>query len=142
MFLREPLSGIELYLHFAEKSNEEYMKIQEAIMAFSQSEKIKSGLIWVSQTLELASALPLPEKQGAERVIKALMDMIIHEIRLAKSIFGYGPWGEIEESIDKAIVMINSGVGTESVVHLTKSLSLVTTIGHRSMSFMKEEGLI
>lgn len=118
------------------------MKIQEAVMAFSQSEKIKSGLIWVSQTLELASALPLQEKQGAERVIKAIIDMIIHEIRLAKSISGYESWDEIEENIDKAIVMINSGVGTESVVHLTKSLSLVTTIGHRSMSFLKKEGLI
>ena len=60
------------------------MNIRETIMAFSQSEKIKSGLIWVSQAIELANGLPEPERQGAERVIKAIIEMVLQEIGLAK----------------------------------------------------------
>ncbi len=118
------------------------MSIQENITAFSQSEKIKSGLIWVSQALELASALPEPERQGAERVIKAIIEMVLQEIGLAKKLAGGPAWAEIERHIDKGVVMINSGVAVESVVHLTQALSKVTNIGHRSMSYLKEQGLL
>ena len=43
------------------------MKVRDAIMAFSQSEKIKAGLIWVSQSLQFLKTLPEPEKRGAEK---------------------------------------------------------------------------
>ena len=111
-------------------------------MAFSQSEKIKSGIIWVSHTLELLSGLPEQEKQGAEKVIKTMISMIFHEIMLAKSIARDESWEDVERLVDQAIVMINSGVAPESVVHLTQALSHVTGIGHRSMSFLKQEGLL
>jgi hypothetical protein len=118
------------------------MNTQEAIMAFSQSEKLKSGIIWVSQALELLSGLPTPEKPGAEKIIKMKIDMIVQEIRLARRVTGDSAWDEIEVVIDQALVMINSGVAPESVVHLTRALSRVTSIGHRSMSTLKEKGLI
>ena len=118
------------------------MKTKEAIMSFSQSEKIKSGLIWVSQMLELLRALPDQEKKGAERTIKSFIDMLYQEIQLAKSVAAGESWDEIEKCIDQATVMINSHVAPESVVHLTQALSRVTTIGHRSMSVLKEEGLL
>ena len=111
-------------------------------MAFSQSEKIKSGIIWVSHTLELLRGLPEQEKQGAEKMIKMMISMIFQEIRLAKSIARDDSWKDIERLVDQAIVMINSGVAPEAVVHLTQALSHVTGIGHRSMSFLKQEGLL
>lgn len=118
------------------------MNTREAIMAFSQSEKIKSGIIWVSQALELLGGLPTPEKPGAEKIIKMKIDMIVQEIRLAQNITGEPDWHDIEAVIDQALVMINSGVAPESVVHLTQALSRVTSIGHRSMSMLKEKGLL
>ena len=118
------------------------MNVQEAIMAFSQSEKIKSGLIWASQALEMLSGLPDTEKQGAEKIIKAIIDMIAHEIRLARGVAGHAAWYDIEKPLEQAVVMINSGVAPESVVHLTRALSRVTGIGHTSMSFLKERGLL
>jgi len=111
-------------------------------MAFSQGEKIKSGIIWVSQALELLRGLPTPEKPGAEKIIKLKIDMIVQEIRLATTITGDPAWHDIEAVIDQALVMINSGVAPESVVHLTQALSRVTSIGQRSMSFLQEKGLI
>ncbi len=118
------------------------MNTQEAIMAFSQSEKVKSGIIWASQALELLRGLPTPERPGAEKTIKLKIDMIVQEMRLAKNVTGNPAWDDIEAVLDQAMVMINSGVAPESVVHLTQALSRVTSIGQRSMSFLKEKGLI
>lgn len=118
------------------------MEINQAIMAFSQSEKVKSSLISASQSLQLLEGLPVPEKGGAQKVIKMNIDMILQEIQLAKNVSGDAFWGDIEKSIGKAIVMIDSGVAPESVVHLTQALSQTTSIGHRSMSVLREKGLI
>ena len=118
------------------------MNTKEAIMAFSQSEKIKSGIIWASQMLELLRGLPEPEKQGAERVVKMLVDMIFQEIQLGGSVAAGEDWEGIGKNIDQAVAMINSHVAPESVVHLTKALSQVTTIGQRSMSALQEQGFL
>ena len=111
-------------------------------MAFSQSEKVKSGIIWASQALQLLAGLPIPEKPGAEKTIQMKIDMMVQEIRLAKTVTGDSAWDDIEAIIEQAIVMINSGVAPDSVGHLTQALSKVTSIGHRSMSFLKEKGLL
>ena len=118
------------------------MTVQEAVMAFSQSEKIKSGLIWISQALAMLEGIGEPEKQGGEKIIKAIINMVLQEVALAKRVAGDASWEDIEKSVDQAVVMINSGVGSESVFHLTRALSQVTSIGHRSMSFLKEERLL
>ena len=118
------------------------MEVQKTIITFSQSEKIKSGLIWVSQALQLLDGLQEPEKRGGETVAKAILDMIVHEIQLGKNVSGDVSWDEVLGHIDKAMVMINSGVAVEAVVHLTQGLSQVTSIGHRSMSFLKEKGFL
>ena len=111
-------------------------------MAFSQSEKIKSGLIWVSQALSLLSGFSEAEKQGGEKAINAVINMMLHDIELAKKLSKDVHWEDVKSSIEQAVVMINSRVGSESVVHLTQALSQVTTIGQRSMSFLKEKGLL
>ncbi len=118
------------------------METQKAIIAFSQSEKIKSGLIWVSQAIQMLNGLQEPEKRGAEKTTKAIIEMIVHEIQLGKNVTGDVSWDEVLRYIDKALVMINSGVAAEAVVHLTQALSQVTSIGHRSMTFLKGEGLL
>jgi hypothetical protein len=118
------------------------MKVQEAIMAFSQSEKIKAGLIWVSQSLQLLNSISESERPGAEKVSKAMIGMIVHEIQLGKNVTGDASWEEVSKHIDRAMVMIDSGVAAEAVVNLTQALSQVTSLGHRSMSFLKEEGLL
>ena len=118
------------------------MKVQEAIIAFSQGEKIKSGLIWISQTLEFLRDLPEPERHGGEKAIKAIIEMLIHEIHLARNVSGDVSWGDIDRHLDQALVMINSGVASESVTELSRALTQATNVGQRSMSFLKEQGLI
>ena len=118
------------------------MNVKEAILGFSQSEKIKSGIIWASQAFEIVKGLPEAERPGGEKAVKAIIDMVVYDIRLAKNLAADTSWEDIESCVDRAVVMIDSGVASESVVHLTRALSKVTTIGHRSMSFLKERGLL
>ncbi|MBT3256445.1 MAG: hypothetical protein HN366_08320 [Deltaproteobacteria bacterium] len=118
------------------------METSQAIMAFSQSEKVKTSLICASQSLQLLTGLPFPEKEGAQKVIRMNIEMMRQEIQLARNLSGDESWDEIEKSIGKAVVMIDSGVAPESVAHLTRALSQVTSIGHRSMTVLKEKGLL
>jgi len=118
------------------------MQTQEAIKAFSQSEKLKSGLIWASQIIEVYAALPESEKAGAERILKILISMIGNEIHIAKNAAPHDIWLAAEKDVHTAQVMLNSGVAQESGYHLTQALSKVTTIGQQSMSFLIDKGLL
>ncbi len=118
------------------------METNEAIMAFSQSEKVKTSLISASQSLELLAGLSFPEKEGAQKVIRMNIEMTRQEVHLARNLTKDESWDEIEKNMGKAVVMIDSGVAPEAVLHLTQALSLVTSIGHRSMTALKERGLL
>lgn len=118
------------------------MQIRDAITTFSQSEKIKGGLIWASQAVELFKSLPEADKPGAEKIIKSLVDMIGSEILICKKTAPNELWQEVEKSIDTAMVMIHSNVVHEAGYHLTQALTQVTTIGQRSMTTLKDNGLL
>ncbi|OQY58922.1 MAG: hypothetical protein B6245_09365 [Desulfobacteraceae bacterium 4572_88] len=118
------------------------MNTHEAIIAFSQSEKIKSGIIWVTNALELFGGLPPQDKPGGEKIIKMIVGMIAHEVHLAKRLTKDAAWDSVENPADMAMVMINSGVPQEASFHLTQALRQVTNIGQRSMSFLKEKALL
>jgi hypothetical protein len=116
--------------------------VKEAIISFAQSEKVKAGLIWASQIIEILWGLPDEEKKGTERILQLFLNMISREIALAKTITRHESWDSVDGHIEKALVMISSGVGQEAVVHLSRALSLVTNIAQQSMSFLKERDLL
>ena len=118
------------------------MDVKEAITAFSQSEKIKSSIIWASQAVEAFIGLPEEEKSGAVKIIRAVISMIGHEIHLCKKSAPHEFWADVDQSLNMALVMIDSNVAHESVYHLTQALTQVTTIGQRSMSILKDNGLL
>jgi len=118
------------------------MDSQEAIMGFSQSEKIKSGLIWASQTLQLLDGLSGGERVGGAKTAGALVGMISHEIMLMQNISGDSAWEEMQKDLENAGVMIDSGVPGEAIVHLTRALSKSTSVANRSMTYLKDEGLL
>jgi hypothetical protein len=118
------------------------MNTNEAIMAFSQSEKVKAGLIWASQLLELLSGLHDEQKRGGERIIRPLLGMISQEMGLARVLTGQKVWEGLEIHIEKALIMVDSGVGEEAILHLSRALSQVTNVAQQSMSQLKEAGLL
>ena len=124
------------------KKEDNIVQTDKAIISFSQSEKIKAGILWVSSALHIAETLAGGEKKGAEKIISATINMIGQEIKLAGFVSGSQTWTAIEPDIDKAIMMIDSGVSQEAVIHLTKALSKVTNIGQQSMTTLKENNLL
>ena len=118
------------------------MDIQEAVKSFSQSEKIKAGLIWTSSALEVLNALNEMDKAGAKKMIRLYLGMIADEVRLAARVIHGSPWNEADSHMEKALVMFDSDIPQESSFHLTRALSQVTTIGQRAMMALKEKDLI
>ena len=118
------------------------MKKDQAIISYSQSEKVKTGIIWVSQCLDRLQGFRGDEKKGGELTVRLLLNMIGHEINLAKNITNDKDWEEVKPYLERALVMFDSGVGSESGLHLSKALSKVTNIGQRSMEYLKKEGLL
>ena len=118
------------------------MEIDQAIKAFSQSEKLKSGLIWATQLAEVYVALAESDKPGAEKIIKMLVSMLGNEIMVAQKAAPHDDWREAEKDVDTAMVMLNSGVAHESGYHLTQALSKVVDIGQQSMTRLIDAGLL
>ena len=118
------------------------METDKEIISFSQSEKVKGGIIWTTQALNMLQSLDGSEQKGGEQVISILIQMISQEAKFAKGVTGDDQWDEVDPYIEKAILMINSGVSNEATMHLSKALSHVTNIGQRSMSNLRDKGLI
>jgi hypothetical protein len=118
------------------------METNQAVMAFSQSEKIKAGLIWVSQILEFTGGLPMEQRRGAEKSALALLRMVAQETALAKALTGHEDWTVSESYMEKAMVMLESGIGEESMLHIARALSKVTNVGQQAMSHLQEAGLL
>ena len=118
------------------------MNISEAILSFSQSEKIKSGLIWASHLSEICESIPQNQRNGAEKILETLIDMIGHETRLTGNMIREKTWVEAGESINMALVMIRSKVPEESSFHLTNAISRVTSFGQRAMIYLQDQGCL
>lgn len=118
------------------------MNRQQAVMAYAQGDKIKAGIIWVSQAAEQAAGLELPERKGAEALIQSLLHMIAHEIHLASRLSPHPAWQKAAGSLDMAIVMTRSGVIREASFHLTQALTQVTTVAQQAMTLLHQEGLL
>jgi hypothetical protein len=118
------------------------VKDNKPIMAFCQSEKIKSGILWVSQCIQLLEGIQEPERSGGERLVKVLLEMVLREVSLAETLVGAEEWEAARGHLERAAVMINSGVAPEALHHLTQALSQITNIGQRSMTQLRTEGLL
>jgi hypothetical protein len=118
------------------------VEIREAIVAFAQSEKIKSGIIWASQAAEMYTGLEESEKNGARKILRTLIAMIAHEIHLCKRAAPHELWIEVDKDLNSAQVMIDSQIVHESIYHLTQALTKITTIGQQSLTRLSDQGLV
>ena len=115
--------------------------VKQAISAYAQSEKVKSGLIWICQVSDQVVAMDGPGRRQGLSLLKTLAHMVADESDLAGRITGDSCWHEIGKKINMALVMINSGVPQETAFHLTQALIRVTRLGGKAASVLKERGL-
>lgn len=117
------------------------MKPKQAIISLSQSEKVKSGLIWCSQCVQIAQNLSQAEQTGAVKLVQSLVAMISNEAQLARQASGDKAWLEVEKALNTARVMVDSGVIQEATYHFTQALSQVNRVGQKAMTYLVDEGL-
>jgi hypothetical protein len=117
------------------------MEKSDALWSYTQSEKIKAGMIWLNQCVENCGHYPEPQKIGAERLLRLLIGMIALEIQLIRKMTQNTAWTAAEKHLNQAIVMINSGVAQEVPFHVAKALSQVTSIGSQALDRLKKDGL-
>lgn len=118
------------------------MQTRQAIISFSQSEKVKSGLIWCTQCSQQLAGLPEPEYRGGMKLLQNLIAMIANEAQLARQASGDEVWLEVDKCLNNARVMVSSGVGHDADYHLTQALAQVNRIGHKAMTFLIENGML
>lgn len=117
------------------------MDTKAAITTLSQGEKIKAGLIWSSQCLALLEGFGGVERGGGVQVVRGLIAMIGNEVALARTITGDPGWEEIPPALDRAMVMIDSGVPQEANGHLAMALSRTTGMLQRAVAFLREQDM-
>jgi hypothetical protein len=118
------------------------MQAHESIIAFSQSEKVKTGLIWCSQCLQMALNVPPQGRQGAMQMVRSLISMIASESQLARQASQNDIWLEVDKCLNTARVMLDSKIEQEAIYHLTQALSKVNRIGQRAMTELLNQGLL
>jgi len=114
---------------------------RQAVIAYAQSEKVKSGLIWVCQVSEQVAAMDDAARQHGMRLLRTLAQLVGDEALLAGRITGDRHWLEINQKINMALVMIQSGVPQETSFHLTQALTLVTRLGGQAAALLQEKGM-
>jgi hypothetical protein len=114
--------------------------VKRAVAAYAQSEKVKSGLIWLCQMAEQVAAMQGSGRQQGVQLLETLARLVADESQLAERVTGDGRWHEIGEKIRMALVMIRSGVPQETGFHLTQAISRVTRIGGRAASILRDRG--
>ncbi|MCP4748273.1 MAG: hypothetical protein GY874_19370 [Desulfobacteraceae bacterium] len=118
------------------------MQTKQAILSFSQSEKVKSALICCSQSAQIIEHLQPEQQAGAIRLLQAMLGQITNEIHLANQVSGDMIWLEVDKKLNNARVMIDSGVPWEATHHFTQALSQVNRIGQQAMTRLMESGLL
>lgn len=117
------------------------MDPKSAITQLTQSEKIKSGLIWISHAVGMFSGMPEHHKKGASAAFRAFVGMLLHEVHLVHRATEDPDWATVEKHIDMALVMIDSGVAGEASFHLTRALSHTTAKAEEAMRALTQWGL-
>jgi hypothetical protein len=115
--------------------------VKRAVSAYTQSEKVKSGLIWVCQVAEQVAVMDDPGRAQALPLLTTLARLVADEANLAGRITADRRWHAIGQKINIALVMINSGVPQETAFHLTQALAQVTAIGGQAASVLRDNGL-
>lgn len=118
------------------------MNTKAAIDALSQGEKIKTGLIWASQIANIVEAQSGAQREGGLQALRALIAMIGNEAGLAGAVTKDTHWEEVGPILEKALVMIDSGVPQEAGTHLAFALSKTTGILQRAMTYLMEQEIL
>lgn len=105
------------------------MPLEPDILAYAQCEKVKAGLIWLSQGMVLFENPPPARPKVAEKLTLSILTMMRDEVQLGWRLTGEAGWRKADGHIQQAATMIHSGVAHDAPWHLTLALRQITALG-------------
>ncbi|MDY6986585.1 MAG: hypothetical protein SWQ30_00860 [Thermodesulfobacteriota bacterium] len=118
------------------------MTEKEAILAFMMGERVKSALIVATQLAMAIEGFLDHEKEGANRVFSVFLRSLYKDLGLAHKVSPQEEWAEIRKELDSGLTMVDSKVSQGAIDNLSRAISHATTVSNRTMSFLKEKGLL
>ncbi|MDJ0781983.1 MAG: hypothetical protein QNJ22_08420 [Desulfosarcinaceae bacterium] len=116
------------------------MTLAPDILAYTQSEKVKAGLIWLSQGLLQFPDASAPRQRAAETLSLSILAMIRDEVQLGWRLTREIAWQKADEHLQQAAAMIHSGVAHDAPWHLTLALRHITAVGQAAHRRLADRG--
>jgi len=118
------------------------MDMKPLILEFQYSEKIKSQLIIGSNLLALIESLKGEERNGAEKIVKAYLQSLLTEIRIAQNSIKSVNYHGAERNVTESLGRLEMHDMANSNLSISKALSYVTTSCEAAMTTLQENNLL
>jgi hypothetical protein len=109
------------------------MPLEPDILAYVQCEKVKAGLIWLSQGMLQFENQPPARPAAAEKLALSILAMIRDEVQLGWRLTGEARWQKADGHLQQAATMIRSGVAHDAPWHFTLALRQITALGQAAL---------
>lgn len=118
------------------------MNAKQLILEFQYSEKIKSQLIIGSTILAHVEALKGEERVGGEKILKAYLQLLLTEIRIAWNVVRSISYHGAEKNVTECIGRLEMGDLAHVNPCISKALSHITTSCEAAMTNLQKDNLL
>jgi hypothetical protein len=118
------------------------MNAKQLILEFQYSEKIKSQLIIGSNLIVHLEVLKGDERVGAEKILKAYLQLLLTEIRIASNTVKSVNYHGAEKNVTECLGRFELGDLANSNLCISKALSYITTSCEAAMKDLQRSNLL
>jgi hypothetical protein len=112
------------------------------ILAFMYSERLKSTLIITSQLLDALGSLKEGERPGGVKIFSLFLQGVTREMRLAANVMQDVNWDGLRRQLNLMEGYARLGQMEAAREELSHTLSRVTTLSGRAMTYLREADLL
>ena len=112
------------------------------ILGFMYAERLKSALIITGQLLHALEDLKEGERAGGQRIFSSFVKGVTSEMRLAANVMEDADWHGLSGQLNLLEGYARLGQMETAQQELSHTLSRVTTIGGRAMTYLREADLL
>jgi hypothetical protein len=117
-------------------------ELKKAIIIFHYAEKIKSNLIVTANLLEVLSSMKNDETAGAEKLLLAYVNALIHEVKIAANASGVEGFQNVSAKLMEIINHVKQRNYANLMPLVSEAISIATTNGNEAAEILKEKNLI
>jgi len=116
--------------------------MKRAVIIFLYVERIKSELIIGSKLLEEIENTSENQREGAEKILLAYLEMLQSETKLAQQVSSVSNFENVQLKLESAHQNMRDHKYSEALKNISQAISLTTTIGQKSIEQLREKALV